>query len=373
MVSLPETIKALQVQSDRTVKVIDLPFASQEKVKNLPDNQILLRVRVVGLNPTDWKHALGDWGNGNTIAGCDAAGDVVAVGSAVTHIKVGDRVAAFGEGGSWQSDNGAYAEYARFIASAVFVLPPDMTYEEGASFPIPHFTAVQAIHMRFGVPKPLSPEAAEFKKKGEKILIWGGSTAVGHHAIQLAALSGLEVYATASPSAHEYVKALGASRVFDYKDPDVVSKIREAAGEQGIIYGLDSVSEQSSTTSTIDAMSSTRDGHLMILLPVPDETQNRRPNIKVELALAYTVLGYPVFFAHVVHMPAKPDDYAYMLEYNTNVIPRVLDGWKAGQGAPNFRTQKLRVLREGFEGLEEGLKIMRDGAYGREKLVCKLA
>ena len=73
MVSVPETIKALQVQDDRTVKVIDLPFASQEKVKNLPEDQVLVRsptpsstrviklidaqvrVRVVGLNPTDWK------------------------------------------------------------------------------------------------------------------------------------------------------------------------------------------------------------------------------------------------------------------------------------------------------------------------------
>ena len=106
-----------------------------------------------------------------------------------------------------------------------------MTYEEGASFPIPHFTAVQALHMRFCIPKPLSPAVAEFKKKGEKILIWGGSTAVGHHAIQLAALSGLEVFATASPAAHDYVKALGASHVFDYRDPDVVSKVKSATNE----------------------------------------------------------------------------------------------------------------------------------------------
>ncbi|KZV73105.1 GroES-like protein [Peniophora sp. CONT] len=373
MVSIPETIKALQVQDDRTVKVIEIPFASQEKVKNLPEDQVLVRVRVVGLNPTDWKHAIGDWGNGNTIAGCDATGDVVAVGSAVTHVKVGDRVAAFNEGGSWQTDNGAYAEYCRFIAAAVFVLPPGMTYEEGASFPIPHFTAVQALHMRFGIPKPLSSEATEFKKKGEKVLIWGGSTAVGHHAIQLAALSGLEVFATASPSAFDDVKALGASHVFDYKDPEVVAKIQEAAGEKGIIYAFDTVSEKGSTNSTIDAMSSTREGHLMILLPVPDESQNRRANVKVELALAYSVLGYPVYFAHAVHVDTKPEDKAYMLDYNAHDISRVLEGWQAGQGAPHFKTQKLRVLAPGFEGLEEGLKIMRDGAYGREKLVCKIA
>ena len=54
-----------------------------------------VRVRVVGLNPTDWKHAYTPLGGAGTIAGCDASGDVVAVGSAVTHVKVGDRVSGF--------------------------------------------------------------------------------------------------------------------------------------------------------------------------------------------------------------------------------------------------------------------------------------
>lgn len=150
-------------------------------------------------------------------------------------------------GGSWQKDNGAFAEYARFIAATCIVLPPDMTYEEGASLPGAHFTAVQVLYMRLGLPKPLTSEAAAFKKKDEKILIWGASTSVGHHAIQLAALSGLEVYATASLSAHEEVKALGASHVFDYRDQDAARKIQKAAGEEGIVYAIDCVCEKGST------------------------------------------------------------------------------------------------------------------------------
>ena len=43
MSALPETIKALQIQEDKSVKVIDLPFASQEKVQNLPKNEVLVR------------------------------------------------------------------------------------------------------------------------------------------------------------------------------------------------------------------------------------------------------------------------------------------------------------------------------------------
>ena len=154
-------------------------------------------------------------------------------------------------GGSWQKDNGAYAEYVRLIAAACFVLPAEMSYEEGASFPIPHLTAVQALYMRLSLPKPFTPEANDLKQKGEKILIWGASTAVGHHAVQLAVLSGLEVYATASPAAHAEVKALGATHVFDYKDVDVASKIKATAGEDGILHALDTVAEKGSTEAII--------------------------------------------------------------------------------------------------------------------------
>lgn len=88
---------------------------------------------------------------------------------------------------------------------------------------------------------------AHFVEKGGKILIWGASTAVGHHAVQIAALSGLEVYAAASPAADAQVKALGATHVFDYNDADIASKIREAAGVEGIIYAFDTATEHDST------------------------------------------------------------------------------------------------------------------------------
>ncbi|KZV73102.1 GroES-like protein [Peniophora sp. CONT] len=372
MTPLPETIKAVQLQEDRTVAVVAIPFSSEDKIKNLPEDQILIRTRAVGLNPSDWKHALTEWGTPGAISGCDAAGDVVAVGTAVSHIKVGDRVAAYSDGGARQKDNGAFAEYTRFVAAACFVLPRDMTYEEGASFPIPHYTAAYALYFRLGLPKPFTPEAAEFKKKGDKILVWGGSTAVGHHAIQLAALSGLEVYATASPSAHNEVKALGASHVFDYRDPKVVTKILAAAGEKGVIYALDAVSEKGSTDATIDAISHARGGAITTVLPVSDETQQRREDVKVDFIVMGMVLGIELVVAHI-HLPAVPEDKVRIYEYCTQVMPRLLDGWKAGVGSSHFRTQRLREIPGGLEGIAQGMRIMQDGAYGREKLVCRIA
>lgn len=56
--------------------------------------------------------------------------------------------------GTHQKNNGAYAEYTRYKADVTLPLPAGMSYEEGAAFPIPHFTAVQALYMRMGLPQP---------------------------------------------------------------------------------------------------------------------------------------------------------------------------------------------------------------------------
>ncbi|KAL1723717.1 chaperonin 10-like protein [Schizophyllum commune] len=366
MSALPETIKALQILPDKTgVQVVTIPWASQEKVQNLADNEIVVRVRAVGLNPTDWKHVF-RVGKAGTIAGCDAAGDVVKVGSAVKHLKVGDRTAAFTYGSSWQTDNGAFAEYARFNAAVAFKLPEDMTYEEAASFPIPHLTAVQALYMRLGVPKPFTTSL------DEKILIWGGSSAVGHHAVQLAKLSGLTVFVTGSPAVWDELKSLGADFTFDYKDPDIVSKIHAAAGPDGIIHGLDTIAGGGTVEKTIDAMSKTRGGKVITTLQISEEVAKRRADVSAEFTLVYTEIGREIVFGSGQRLPAMPEDEARALDYVANDQPKVLEGWKAGQGAPTFKAQRLRKLH-GLENIQEGLKIMAEGNYGREKLVYTIA
>lgn len=114
--------------------------------------------------------------------------------------------------------------------------------------------------MRLGLPSPSAPSS-----KKESILIWGGSTAVGHHAIQLAALSGLRVFVTASPSVHADLKKLGAEAAFDYKDPDIVSKVKDASGDS-IKYGLDTVGEQGSTANLI--VSRSYSTHIALVLTI---------------------------------------------------------------------------------------------------------
>jgi len=134
------------------------------------------------------------WGEEGKVVGCDGA-DMVEVGNDVKHVHVGNRVAAFMYG-TQDATNGAFAEYTRYNASLAWRLLEGMTYAEATSFPIPFLTAAQNLYFRHG----LRPESTvdTTAVPAENILIWGGSTAVGHHAIQLAHRSGLCVITTAS-------------------------------------------------------------------------------------------------------------------------------------------------------------------------------
>lgn len=97
----------------------------------------------------------------------------------------------------------------------------NMTYEEGASFPVAHFTAVQDLYMRLNAPKPFSrPVSGSKSNAKEIILIWDGSTAIGRHANSLTFQA-----SGSSPAAHNYLKALGVERHFDYKAKDIVQQI----------------------------------------------------------------------------------------------------------------------------------------------------
>lgn len=65
---------------------------------------------------------------------------------------------------------------------------------------------------------------------------------VGSYAIQLAKLSGLKVATTASPKRWDLLKSYGADLLVDYRDPEVVAKLKAGTGDS-IMYGLDCITE----------------------------------------------------------------------------------------------------------------------------------
>lgn len=364
--SLPATIKALKTVPGNTVGVVDVPFASRKEIQHLGPDDVLVKVRAIGLNPTDWKHAIGPWRPAppaSNICGCDGAGDVVAVGSAVKHVHAGSRVAGFCFGTS-NPTNGSYAEYVVYNQGVVFELPSGMTYAEGSALPIPHLTAVQALYIRLHLNPPSNPT-----QKPQSVLVWGGSTAVGHNAIQLAHASGYTVYTTASPAKHAYLKSIGATACFDYKLPNVAEEIRKASGG-GVDFAVDAACDNGSTDVAVDAIK-VSGGTVITTLPVSDATATRRSNVKVEFTLVYTELGYALRFANAVDFPAIPSDTAGALAWVSKEAPALFSGWKDGKSL-KFEGAKLRKCPGGLEKVVEGFEIMRDGKYSAEKLVYEL-
>jgi NADPH:quinone reductase-like Zn-dependent oxidoreductase len=137
------------------------------------------------------------------ILGIVLAGEVSQFGAAATCFNIGDRVYAFTK---LRFD--AYAEYAALPQSGVIALAPRNTaYDEAAAIP---YGGLIALHFlkKGGI------------RKGQRVLVYGASGAVGTSAVQLAKHFGAEVTAICGPTNMELVQSLGADVAVDYTKPD---------------------------------------------------------------------------------------------------------------------------------------------------------
>ncbi|UVK90601.1 NADP-dependent oxidoreductase [Pseudomonas sp. B21-051] len=145
------------------------------------------------------------------ILGNDLAGVVVEVGSQVTRFKPGDEVYARPP----ETRIGTFAEWIAVDENAVARKPANTSMAQAASLPLVALTAWQVL-----------VETAQLKK-GQKVLIHAGSGGVGSIAIQLARHLGAFVATTTSTANVEWVKALGADLVIDYKQQDFESVLHD--------------------------------------------------------------------------------------------------------------------------------------------------
>ena len=174
------------------------------------DNEVLVRVHASSVNAMDWRlftfprvirrlMGLGLRRPKYSSCGADVAGQVEAVGPAVTRFQPGDDV--FGV------LRGAYAEYACGPESKLVLKPAGVSFEAAAAVPVAGLTALQALR-------------AARVQPGQTVLINGAGGGVGTFAVQIAKAFGAEVTAVCSTRNQEVVRAIGAGHVIDYTRQD---------------------------------------------------------------------------------------------------------------------------------------------------------
>ena len=224
------------------------------EVKDAPlwtpaENEILVQNHAVAINPVDGSLQTVAWWplNYPTILGHDVAGEVVAVGPGVTRFKKGARVIGHAVGmATKRNENNAFQAYTILQTNMASEIPDSISFESAAVIPLGYSTAAAGLFQdaHLGLQFPTQPPQ---KPTGKTVLIWGGASSVGCNAIQLAVAAGYEVVTTASSKNFEYVKKLGASEVFDYKDPAVSDNLVSYFKGKTIAGALDCIGGDAST------------------------------------------------------------------------------------------------------------------------------
>ncbi len=220
----------------------------QEVPDVLPDRgEVLIEVSAAGVNRADVLQAAGHYPpppGASEILGMEVAGVVTAVGDDVAGWSVGQPACALLSGGG-------YAEYVAVPVGQVMPVPDGVDLQDAAGLPEVSCTVwsnlVLTAHLR----------------SGQVVLIHGGASGVGSHAVQIARAAGARVAVTAgSASKLQFCRELGADIAISYRDEDFVARLREATDGAGADVILDIIGA-AYLDRNIDALAS--DGQLIVI------------------------------------------------------------------------------------------------------------
>lgn len=222
MAALPTQMTAIGIKAAGGP---DMLVPQQRPVPSPAAGEILVKVAAAGVNRPDVMQRMGLYpppSGAPDIPGLEIAGEVVGLGPGVKRWKNGDRVMALVVGGG-------YAEYC--IAHETHALPVSaLSMVEAAAVPETFFTVWHNAFERGGL------------KRGETLLVHGGSSGIGTSAIQLAKAFGARVVTTAgSPEKCDACRKLGADVAVNYKTEDFVAATKAATNDKGAEVILDMV------------------------------------------------------------------------------------------------------------------------------------
>ena len=221
-----------------------LKFSDAEPDPRPATGQALVRIHAAGLNFVDIYHRRGTYPvKLPFIPGLEASGVVEEVGSGVSGIGPGDRVAYTGHLGS-------YSEYTAIDADRLIPLPGEMSFEQGAAFPLQGMTAHYLIH-DFRALKP-----------GDTVLVHAAAGGVGLLLVQWAKRLGAMVIGTVSTEDKARIATeAGADHVILYTKQDFVSETMRLTRGRGAQLIIDGVAK-STFSGDLEAVS--MKGHIVV-------------------------------------------------------------------------------------------------------------
>ncbi|MGD1204894.1 NAD(P)H-quinone oxidoreductase [Mycobacterium seoulense] len=231
-------MRAIVAESSDQLSWQDVPDASAGA------GEVLIKVAAAGVNRADVLQAAGNYPpppGASDIIGMEVSGVVAETGPGVTDWSAGQRVCALLAGGG-------YAEYVAVPAVQVMPIPDGVDLIDAAGLPEVACTVwsnlVLTAHLG----------------KGQLLLVHGGASGIGTHAIQVARALGARVAVTAgSAEKLEFCRELGAEITINYRDEDFVARLQESGGADLIL----DIMGAAYLDRNIDALAT--DGQLVII------------------------------------------------------------------------------------------------------------
>ena len=286
--------------------------------------QVLVKVHAAGVNFVDIYQRNGRYPVSLPyIPGLEAAGVVEAVDSGVKGFRPGDRVAYTGHLGS-------YSEYVAIAADKLIKLPRELSFEEGAAFPLQGMTAQYLIH-EYRIPGP-----------GDVVLVHAAAGGVGRLVVQWAKHLRATVIGTVSTEEKARVATeAGADHTILYTSQDFVAETKRLTQGHGADLIIDGVAK---STFAGDLEAAAMCGHVVIFGAASGMADPISPNALMPRCLS--VSGGTLF-----HFAATREDIA---RRSREVLRGIKDGWltlRIDHVLPLAEAEKAHRLLEGRQSV----------------------
>ncbi|KAI0091670.1 chaperonin 10-like protein [Irpex rosettiformis] len=358
---------AIAIVSPGVIDQIDFPTSTPI------GNEVLIKVQYTAIVTVDTyqiDRAFYVQGYPHTL-GFASAGQVKAVGPEVKNLKAGDKVAAYNFPAPKTK---GLQEYALVPQPLVAKVPDDYNLAEAASIPDNYTTAAFTLFgsSNLALPLPTSfPPPSPPSDASQPILVHGGAASSGQYIIQLLHLAGYtQIYATASPKNHAYLKELGATQVFDYHSPHLADEILKATNGHKVSIAIDTIGAKPSIEAYSPVLG--KESRLALLLPVKkgaavrneeqDDMSSVLPPWVYELVGGATVFPIATFRMFERQDPAT-------LDFMPKLLPQLL-------ASKALRPNRIRLFKESdgpiLERVKTALDLHRENKVSGEKIVIEL-